>query len=214
LSSLPISNTSSSGTVFIAPCNSGNNSQRWRFRKQTNSLLEAWLVSKPVQNTVYPYDRATRDVGHGWFAIVEASYTSTLVQNHSRFDVFTSSAWPSTGSWINNSVDLNATNWMLGNNTNHPAITLARRRARISKSRAAWLKQNYNSTLCRIYGATPLNSSWCTCVDQSTRLWAILTNEDRFKPDALNFSPNVVFNRINDANTALGEYANSGQVIP
>jgi hypothetical protein len=218
LSSLPISNSSAGGTVIILPCNTSNNSQKWRFRIQITDSYEAWMVAKPVQNVNLPFDRSNGDVGHGWFSIIRTSQTSGPVNMSWQYSVSTTSAWPSfsnPNSWTDNSTDIDATKWLLGINPSYTPFSSAVRKVKISATRANTLRQNYyGPTGCQLYGVSPVNSSWCTCIDQATRLWGSLTGENQFKPNDIYVSPNVVYIKINTTNSTSGVYANNGNIIP
>jgi hypothetical protein len=149
-------------------------------------------------------------------------------QNYSsiKSDIKTYSYWPSPGSRSDNDNDKNfvidvinkgSISVILPNGDN-----FALRRLKITDASVGVINTKAyasNITGCSEYGPGFIYS-FCTCVDESTRLWKNVSSED-YTPEGFfgprlpssEVSPNVAVNKINAANNSSQKngFANNGQ---
>jgi hypothetical protein len=172
---------------------------------------EIFIIAKQVgDGNIARIFNNSLDVGHVTIAIVpvERNYTNGVLTN-SRYvldvnKITTYSYWPDTTlyptgmcSRKNCATDKNVTVDVLSkggiNNVASDGAKFVLRRQKITDSSIAKIDAiAYTGTQCSSYAA-------CTCVDESTRLWAYLTGED-FRPDftfnLTKASPNYVYSKL------------------
>jgi hypothetical protein len=218
-----------SGTRLLN-CDQNQAGQRWSLRDKTRYELMIAAKTTTVPLAIY-WNNGGPDVGHTSIAVipVSESYENGNPVNSKYWmiqsKVTTYSAWPSFQCTFTNCInDWNFFNEVISKKaitgTLSDGSSFSLRRQQITLSSPTFLSTKaYTVTGCSRYGPGTDND-FCTCVDQSTRLWKAITGEDftpytYFGNVALEMSPNIVFNKIQNANTALNTngYSWNGQMI-
>jgi hypothetical protein len=225
--------STNTGSGFIVPCNPNDNRQRFRTNVVTTSdEFEFWIIAKQTVNGQLIYWNESVDVGHVTTAVVPVKKTfvngvlnSTIYDTNST--VFkTYSYWPSSQcARVNCINDQNLVKEVIASSKLNGVLAsgnnFAMRRLKITPASVGVIDtKSYTSTGCNNYGAGFVYS-FCTCVDESTRLWKYVAGED-FTPEGYfgpaapssEGSPNIVYRKILDTNASVlsNGYANNVQI--
>ena len=168
---------------------------------------EVLIFARKPENSSIPLPN---DAGHAWIAIVRNDGDGQWKTDA------TYGFWPESRNEpsVNQGTDFDHTNkYLRGESLSRRGQAV--RKARISVSRANWIKNGaYREAGCSRYQALGGTGTSCNCADYATRMWWVLTakREDfRIRAVTVDLTLDYLVNTINRRNRAEGDFLDGGR---